>query len=187
MKHLILIISFFISVSAAFSQQFNGVNISGDLPTAINSFKEKGYSTSKFITNGVIMNGKVGNTEIELFLLTTPKSKKLYKATVYLPTKETWYAIKQNYLDYLEVLTTKYGTPHQSYDFFSKPYFEGDGYEMSALKLEKCTYSAFWLNVDNTSIVIQISKYNQVMISYQNDANQKIAASERDAQNNVSF
>jgi hypothetical protein len=133
------------------------------------------------------MNGKVGNTEIELFLLTTPKSKKLYKATVYLPTKETWYAIKQNYLDYLEVLTTKYGTPHQSYDFFSKPYFEGDGYEMSALKLEKCTYSAFWLNIDNTSIVIQISKYNQVMISYQNDANQKIAASERDALNNVSF
>jgi len=186
MKQLILIISFFISVSAK-SQQFNGVNISGDLPTAINSFKEKGYTTSKFITNGVIMNGKVGNTEIELFLLTTPKSKKLYKATVYLPTKETWYAIKQNYLDYLEVLTTKYGTPHQSYDFFSKPYFEGDGYEMSALKLEKCTYSAFWLNVDNTSIVIQISKYNQVMISYQNDANQKIAASERDAQNNVSF
>ena len=186
MKQLILIISLIISVSAK-SQQFNGVNISGDLNTAISQFKAKGYTTSKLITDGVIMNGKVGNTEIELFLLTTPKSKKLYKATVYLPTKETWYAIKQNYLDYLEVLTTKYGTPHQSYDFFSKPYFEGDGYEMSALKLEKCTYSAFWLNIDNTSIVIQISKYNQVMISYQNDANQKIAASERDALNNVSF
>jgi len=186
MKHLILIISFFISVLAK-SQKFNGVNISGDLPTAINSFKEKGYTTSKFITNGVIMNGKIGNTEIELFLLTTPKSKKVYKATVYLPTKDTWYAIKQNYQDYLEVLTTKYGTPHQSYEFFSKPYFEGDGYEMSALGLEKCTFSAYWFKIENTSIQIQISKYKQVMISYENNENQKIAASERDALNNVNF
>jgi hypothetical protein len=187
MKHLFLIISFFISVSV-FSQQFDGVNISGDLPTAISQYKAKGYTLSKLITNGAIMNGKLGgNTEIELFLLTTPKSKKVYKAIIYLPIKETWYAIKQNYLDYLEVLTTKYGTPHQSYDFFSKPYYEGDGYEMSALKLEKCTFSAYWLGVDNTSIVIEISKYKQVMISYQNDANQKIASAERDALNNVSF
>ena len=186
MKHLIVIISLFISVSAN-CQQFDGVNISGDLPTAISSYKAKGYTTSKIITNGVIMNGKIGNTEIELFLLTTPKSKKLYKATVYLPIKDNWYSIKQNYQDYLEVLTTKYGTPHESYEFFSKPYFEGDGYEMSALGLEKCTFSAYWLKIENTSIVIQISKYKQVMISYENNENQKIAAAERAAQNNVSF
>jgi hypothetical protein len=186
MKHLILVISLIISVSA-FSQQFDGVNISGDLPTAINQYKAKGYNTSKVITNGVIMKGKIGNTEIELFLITTPKSKKLYKATVYLPTKETWYSIKQNYQDYLEVLTTKYGTPHEFYEFFSKPYFEGDGYEMSALGLEKCTFSAYWFKVDNTSILIQISKYKQVMIIYENNENQKIASAERYALNNVSF
>ena len=186
MKQLILIISLFISVSV-FSQQFDGVNISGDLPTAVSSYKAKGYILSKTITNGVIMNGKIGNTEIELYLFTTSKSKKVYKATVYLPIKETWYAIKQNYQDYLEVLTTKYGTPNKSYDFFSKPYFEGDGYEMSALGLEKCTFSAYWLDIDNTSIVIEISKYKQVKISYENNANQKIASAERDAINNVSF
>ncbi|MFY8161982.1 MAG: hypothetical protein ACOVNU_11680 [Candidatus Kapaibacteriota bacterium] len=186
MKKLIVIISLFFSVSA-FSQQFDGVNISGDLPTAISSLKAKGYTLSKPITNGVIMNGKIGSTEIELFLFTTPKSKKVYKAAIYLPIKENWYSIKQNYLDYLEVLTNKYGTPDNSFNFFSKPYFEGDGYEMLALDLEKCTYSAYWLKLENTSIYIEISKYKQVKISYENNENQKIAAAEKAAQNNASF
>ncbi len=186
MKQLILIISLFISVSV-FSQQFDGVNISGDLPSAISQYKAKGYTLSKPITNGAILKGKIGNTEIELYLFTTPKSKKVYKATIYLPIRETWYSIKQNYIDYLQVLTNKYGSPQQSYDFFSKPYFEGDGYEMSALGLEKCTFSAYWLNIDNTSIVIEISKFKQVKISYENNVNQKIASAERDEVNNVSF
>jgi hypothetical protein len=48
MKQFITIAILFISINV-FGQQFDGVNISGDLPTAIAKYKGRGYTFEKFI------------------------------------------------------------------------------------------------------------------------------------------
>ena len=175
MKNLIIaaFLLFSISVNA---QEFNGVPIDGDLTTFVAKMKAKGYSLRKYIDNGVIMEGKVGYQQVEVFVFTTPKSKKVFRLSVYFPKKTTWYSLKSSYNDLLSALTEKYGEPETSYSSFSDPYFEGDGYEMSAVSLEKVNYYSAWLNKlnGNLSISLEISKYNQVNVMYDNEINVKL-------------
>ena len=44
----------------------------------------------------------------------------------------------------VELFTKKYGEPKDHFEFFSSPYYEGDGYELQALRKEKCNYISFW-------------------------------------------
>ena len=168
MKISITIVLFFLSL-ASYSQKFDGVSISGDLPTAISSYRAKGYTLVKLIDRGAIMRGAINSKDIELYLFTTPKSKKVFKAVVYFDKQTNWYTIKAEYERYFDVLEGIYGQADSQYDFFTKPYFEGDGYEMSALGLEKVTFAAYWLNKANTTVSIEISKFSQVSITYEND------------------
>lgn len=172
MKNLLIAIVLFFSFSLN-AQEFNGVAIDGDLPTFISKMKTKGYSLRKYIENGVIMDGKIGYQEVEVFAFTTPKSKKVFRLSVYFPKKTTWYSLKSNYNDLLSALTEKYGEPDPSYTGFKDPYYEGDGYEMSAVSLEKVTYYAAWIKKlnGNLSISLEISKYNQVNVMYDNEKN----------------
>lgn len=165
--------------AALFGQSFDGVPISGDLPTAISRFKEKGYSLTKYIENGVIMKGKVAGESVELFIFNTVKSKVVFKISVYFEEQQAWRSLKSQYQRVLDILKGKYGDPDNSYTDFEDPYFEGDGYEMSAVQLEKCNYVAYWLKKDNLSLAIEISKWKQVNITYENDANMAIQKQER--------
>ncbi len=168
MKNLITIAILFFSINV-FGQQFNGVNISGDLPTAISKFKAKGYIVKKVIENGVILKGEVAQNPIELFIFTTPKSKKVYKMVAYLNEQVSWQSIKSQYIKFCEIMTEKYGSTEDVYESFTKPYYEGDGYELQALGMEKCKYATYWLNKNNTNIVVEISKYKQVKLVYENN------------------
>jgi hypothetical protein len=167
MKKLILILSMFISFSVN-SQSFDGVPISGDLPTAIARYKAKGYTFEKFIDNGAIIKGKIAQTPIELFVFVTPKTKRVYKVVAYLDEEISWVSIKSSYNRFHEIITNKYGIPDGNYEDFTTPYYEGDGYEMSAVGLEKVNYSAYWLNKLGLNVGIEISKFKQVKISYEN-------------------
>ncbi len=53
---------------------------------------------------------------------------------------------RETYKDMKQTLTTKYGPPQQAFEFFSDPYYEGDGYEDQAIKLGKGHFGAFWDN-----------------------------------------
>jgi hypothetical protein len=130
--------------------------------------RAKNYTLRKYLDNGAIMDGKVGYNEVEVFIFTTPKSKKIFRLAVYFPKKNTWSSLKSNYLDLLSILSSKYGEPTSSYESFSNPYYEGDGYEMSAVGLEKVNYLAYWSNINNLAIAIEISKFSQVKILYDN-------------------
>jgi hypothetical protein len=170
MKRLLTIVSLFIALSVN-AQVFDGVSVSGDLPTAIAKLKAKGYVFKKYLENGAILNGKVGFQKSELFIYVTPKSKVVYKFVIYLEEQTTWNSLKSDYDKYFEIFKQKYGEPDNQYSFFSSPYKEGDGYELTAVTLEKCTFSAYWLSRNNSSISINISKWNQVQLIYENDSN----------------
>ena len=168
MKNLFIAIAILFSVSAS-SQSFDGVAISGDLPTAIAKYKAKGYSVKSYFEQGVKLIGKVANRDIELFIFTTPKSKKIFKMVVYFDDETSWYGIRGTYSTILNMLTDKYGTPDEDVAKFITPYYLGDGYELQAVELEKCDYHAYWFRRDNLTVGLEMSKYKQVKIVYENN------------------
>lgn len=60
----------------------------------------------------------------------------------------------------------KYGSPTSHYEFFKDPYYDGDGYELQALELDKCTYFTIW-KLDYGNISIQMSSNASLWISYE--------------------
>ena len=187
MKKILTIVALVVLSLVANAQVFDGVSVSGDLPTAISKFKEKGYTFRKYVENGAILDGKVGYRNIELFIFVTPKSKKIFKFTIYLEEQSTWSALKDDYDKYYQIFKDKYGAPDSEYSFFSKPYFDGDGYEMSAVKLEKATFAAYWLKRNNSTLAVTISKYRQVELTYENDTNTDLKKREMSSIESNSF
>jgi hypothetical protein len=178
MKNLILIIALFVSVNIS-AQSFDGVPISGDLPTAVAKYKAKGYSLSKYIEQGAILKGKVAGREIELFVFVTPKTKKVCKMVAFFDEETNWYSLKSTYNTFYEILTEKYGYPDDKFAKFLDPYFEGDGYEMSAVGLDKSLFAAYWYKKDNLTVAVEISKYKQVKLVYENNLMMDIKSKEQ--------
>jgi hypothetical protein len=187
MKNLFLLVCIVCS-NLIYAQSFNGVPISGSIPNAVSKLKAKGYTLYKYLGDGaVIMKGKINLENVEIFLYETPKTKQLFKLTVYFEEASSWRSIKSQYERLLETLTSKYGEPDNSYANFKSPYYEGDGYEMSAIELDKCDFTAYWLNKDNLSLSIQISKWKQVRLSYENDKLIDLYKIEKNEQNKTIF
>ena len=183
MKHikkvLLALVILLASYFNANSQYFDGVYIGGSLNSCIEKYKAKGYTLSKTTEISAIMKGKISNTAIELYIFTTPKTKVVSNVAIYLPKYENWYALKTSYNDYVRILTDKYGKPDDVYTGFVSPYYEGDGYEMSAVELEKNNDLTLWFGKDNTNIGISISKFKQVKIQYENVINLAIKDKEQ--------
>jgi hypothetical protein len=179
-KYIVIALLMFSAVS--FGQSFDGVPISGNIDVAVSKFKAKGYKVSQNAESAVIMKGMVAGEEVQIFVLYTPKTKVVFKLTAYFDEKNTWYSLKSHYEKYVQIMTEKYGEPNSSYTSFSNPYYEGDGYEMSAVQLEKCNYAAYWMNKDNLTLGVEISKYKQVKLIYENDINVELYKKERGEQ-----
>jgi hypothetical protein len=179
MKKYILSIILLVSVSAISAQSFDGVPISGDLPTAIAKYKAKGYVLSKYIEQGAIIKGRVAGRDIELFVFVTPKTKKVCKVVAFFDEETSWYSLKSTYNTFYDILTEKYGYPDDRYSKFLDPYYEGDGYEMSAVGLDKTLFAAYWYKKDNLTVAVEISKYKQVKLVYENNIMMDIKSKEQ--------
>jgi hypothetical protein len=64
--------------------------------------------------------------------------------------------------------------PTSNYDNFLSPYKDGDGYEMQAVEKDKTNIAAFWLGLSGANYSIEISKYKQVKIAYENETNGRL-------------
>lgn len=187
MKKVNLILLFSVISFSCFSQEFLGIKVDGPKQEVVNKFIAKGFRV-KTIKGGsenvTSMEGNYAGTNYEINIVNTPTSKKVWKIAVYLPEQSNWYSLKSSYEKYLETLTEKYGQPTKSYGFFSSPYYEGDGFEMTALAIEKCNYAAYWLDI---IMSIEISKYKQIKISYENAVNSELDDQEREKINKNVF
>lgn len=165
MKKIIsyLIVFILIIKSDIYGQEFLGIKAEGKLSEVVTKFKQKGFKISSPDEYAPILEGKAGMSNVELLIRSTAISKTVYSFSVFLPKKNDWESIKSEYQNYLKTLTDKYGEPHSTYNFFSSPYKEGEGDEMNAIEMEKCNYIAFWKNIS-----IEISKFKQVQIRYEN-------------------
>jgi hypothetical protein len=168
MKKLItttLIIIFL--VSTGMSQVFDGIQISGDFNYTLNKFKNKGYIVEDVYPEGAMLVHK----DMEINLYRTPNTNKVFKAVVYLPERSNWYDLKSEFNKYHILFIEKYGKTSDRSKIFYAPYREGDGKEMEALKNENCRYWSYWEGVNGASYCVEISKYNQVKIVYENNVN----------------
>ena len=172
MKKIIIFLTLCSICSFSFGQEFLGIKVDGKKDAVVNAFKAKGFkiNTNSGINKDIVtLFGNAGGKNIEIAIVCTPKTKTVWKFSVYLPEKASWFSLKSDYEDYLQILIDKYGEPNSKYAFFSSPYEEGDGYEMTAVGADKCTYSAFWSS--EIGISIKISKFKQVNIAYENPKN----------------
>jgi hypothetical protein len=151
------------------SQQFYGVNISGALPTAIEKFKQKGFVLKTSMDMGVIMRGRIVNQDVQLFIFVTPKTKTVYKMVIYFDELNSFDGLYTQYVKMVRTISEKYGEPDYVEEKFITPYELGDGYELTAIAVEKCLYSTTWLYKNNLNVQVQISKYKQLKVTYEND------------------
>jgi hypothetical protein len=68
-----------------------------------------------------------------------------------------------------DVLSKKYGKPSSDYEFFKKPYYDGDGYETQAIRVGKATFSSFW----GSALSLEIHESLVVQLNYESEAWEK--------------
>lgn len=159
--------------------EFMGSPIDGSISSFVEKLEQKCFTKEKVEDNVVTMSGKFVGKNCELYVMCTPVSKIATKVSLYLPKDESLCSLKADYKKYKEMYTTKYGEPRNSFDFFSSPYYEGDGYETQTLRKEKCHYAAYW-GVPGGSLAVSISEFCQIQFVYEDWVNFEIMKNERD-------
>ncbi len=158
---------------------FRDIPIDGNITNFVNKLKNSGFSLIKLNGNSATMTGKFTGKDCEIFVTASTKTNTVYKVSVYLPKETSWYSAKSTYQSYKEQYQQKYGVPTNSYEFFSTPYYEGDGYELQAVRLEKCTYFTYW-ELELGNIAVEISEFEQIKLSYEDKLNINIARKEKE-------
>ena len=157
--------------------QFKNIPIDGNINEFVEQLKNEGFVLNKLEDTSAILEGNFANEACEIFVTASPKTKTVWKVTAYLPKTKTWSSIKSEYKTFKANCTVKYGTP-RSFEYFKDPYYEGDGYEMQAVRLEKCTYNSYW-TIPEGYIKVAISKFEQVSLSYEDKQNSEKDDGER--------
>jgi hypothetical protein len=157
---------------------FLGLPIGGSADAFAAKLENKGFHKVEIKENITELKGMFLDNMCEIWIICTPITKVVWKVAVTFPEQTSWYSLKASFQERCGNLTAKYGQPHDTYEFFSEPYQEGDGYEMQALENEKCIYAYDW-NIKNGTISCEIAKGGYIRIAYENDANAAIDDKEK--------
>lgn len=173
MKKISITLTAILISICAHAQVFMGVPISGTTSEFANQLKLKGFVlSSESKPTLVVMTGKLGSDEVRILIAGTPKTHLTAKLVVLYPEEETWYSLLADYNKVRKILTDKYGTPDKGYEFFESPYYLGDGYELQAVRMEKCFFLQVWNANDkfpNQTLAVRINKGLYVSLVYEND------------------
>lgn len=153
---------------------FMKVPIDGTITEFASKMKAKGFVQIGEIKSIITMKGEFMGKGCKVYISGTEQTKTVCLIAVYFDREYTsWYSLKSDYNDIRDSYIDKYGKPTKDYHFFSSPYYEGDGYEMQAVRLEKCNYLCFWNNMEEGNIMISIMKSSRISVSYQDGLNSK--------------
>jgi len=170
----------------AHAQTFMGVQISGTLTSFSTQMKAKGFVTSLSESSPtlIVMKGTLNNESVKLLVAGTPTSKMTKKIVVLYPEETSWYSLSDKYDAVVNRVTQKYGTPDETHAFFSDPYELGDGYEMTAVAVDKCFYMSVWQpdeTYPNQTIAVRINSSGKVALVYENNAMMEKSEKEQEA------
>lgn len=168
-KMLLIIVLTFVSLFTN-AQIFDGVPVNGDLDVYIKKMGDKKYTLVKSLEGGAIMNGYLANRLVEIYINVTPKTRQVNRVSIYFNEWKDWQMLKTDYNNITSVFLDKYGNPDASYNEFFPPYGDA-GTEMTAVENEKALFQCYWWEKDGANLAVQISKYKQVKIVYENIKN----------------
>lgn len=159
---------------------FKGIPINGSLTTFVQKMKTAGFSFVEYVSDNTIavFSGKFAGDDAKIYVASSPKTKTVFKVVVYYGKQTSWQSIKSDYFKYVAAMTEKYGEPSSHYEFFTRPYYEGDGYELQALRHEKCNYISFY-DTQNGAIVVEMSTSEKISIGYEDAINVEIFKREK--------
>lgn len=158
---------------------FMGIPMQGNISSfAQQLVNQKGFRIVKRSpeNHSISMRGTYTGKECEIYVFGSQITDQVWSVSIYLPEVSTWSAIKKQYLNYKAQFDAKYKLTDE-FSFFSDPYNEGDGDEVAGVKAEKCNFLSFY-DCQGGSIMVKISEYMQVKISYEDNINREIAKSE---------
>lgn len=176
---VIFIFSFFMGLYAQEHLTFKNVPIDGHINAFVKKLESIGFKQLALVDNYALVEGDFGGEDRKVLILASVSTKVVSDVAVVLEESDSWHRLKSVYTEYKSLLASKYGQGI-SEEEFETPYYEGDGYETSAIKKKKCSYATFF-NVDNGCILLTILTYDGdccVAISYTDKINKSIAEAE---------
>lgn len=167
---------------------FKGLPITGVMSEFVPKHVKQGYTVMKESdTHTALVGSFAGFEDCTIIVLCSPISKTVWKVGVRLPEQSSWYSVESRYKEMKTLFTSKYGASVNHYEFFSRPYYEGDGYELQAVSNDKGTYISFWDRPGGGIIVeISASSNSRGWISIQYEDNTGGAVLTREKQSLVS-
>lgn len=156
--------------------QFMGIPIAGSSEFFIQQLEAKGFAKISEFESSYTLYGKFANEIVELTVLASPRTKTVCKVIVYFPEKTSWNDLKEDYFAKKRLYRSKYLLTDE-FEFFSSPYEDGDGYELRAVKAEKCNYHSFFKEIGG-HIGVSIAPKLCVKVTYEDDTNMKVAKEE---------
>jgi len=167
-----LIATFYLFISCCYSQEhlmFKNIPLNGNIDIFASELIKEGFEIKEKNENAILMSGTYVNRLCDIIVFATKKTKSVWRVNIYLPKDTIWNSIKNDYFELKKQFITKYGKG-KSYEFFSKPYKEGDGYEMLAVLLENCHYATYW-KTQRGMISLNISTFKKISIKYEDNTN----------------
>lgn len=177
MKKIILLLLLFPTIVFAQHLKFMGIPINGDLTSFGKQLQSKGFKIEKTENGHMTLSGKFAGEKVELLVRSSMKTKSVCGVVVLFDQKTSWPALKSQYERLKENYSSKYKILKE-YHFFKDPYYEGDGYEMSAVRIGKCMYCAFY-KLEYGRILLTIYESGCVMAAYEDKQNTEKANSEQ--------
>lgn len=162
--------------------RFKGIEINGTPAEVCQKLEKVGYKTISTVDDLVVLSGEFAGEPCYVAIHFTTQSKLVYSIAVGLDNKENrWTSLKSKYNKFKKSIQEKYNTIPKSVEEFEYPYKEGDGHEMTAVRLDKCSYASKF-NLKNGSIMIWIAKKGILCIDYTDKINYEKHRKEQEEQ-----
>ena len=181
MKRYILSIIVIFSCCQIFAQEnkthfdFMGIPIDGPISEVVEKLEQKGFTIDQTNKDGaVLMDGVFANKDCKILVLATPNSKIAWKVGVF-PDKvyTNWDSITFDFNSIKDLYNRKYGKPTREFKNFKYPYELGDGFEMTALKMDHCSYYILY-ELESGYISINMTSECTILIVYEDKQNSDI-------------
>lgn len=151
--------------------KFMGIEMNCAVDIAMLDLEKKGFEIIDIMKEGYIMSGKFIDRNALVTLHATPKTNLLYRANIFFNEHTSWYSLKSEFLEVVKYYKAKYKSISSSRTFID-PYYEGDGYELQGVSMDKCFYYERF-EAEGGKISIEISDMKRVQIRYEDKNNAK--------------
>ena len=191
MKRIFIALLFIFSCIGAMAQnanehlKFMGIPINGTLESFTQKLVAKGLKREHAWDNALLLKGTfAGKSGSGVCVMRVPSRNIVYKVVVCLPSKDTWEWLENDYKEFKEMLTTKYGEPYKCSESFKEGTYVGSDYlKISALKGGECEYYSAWGSTEGM-ILLEIfnadgSSDSCVRLTYIDLINGKLADSSK--------